>query len=224
MNYRIIDPKNYYRRDAYRRFTEDCRCSVSMTARLDVTDLKAYSDRTGTKFYLNFLYLLSKVLNSRDDYKMDYFYETNTLVCYDVIHPTHYAFHDDTETCTPVYSSYDPDYATFYRNAEADLARAKQTHEYVRESTQAENRFDASYIPWYSYDALHLELPDGYLYFAPIINWGRYREENGRLMMPMSVRMNHAVADGYTIARVFGLLETEIESFVKGRDLCHEDQ
>ena len=219
MEYRVIDPKTYYRKDAYRRFTEDCKCSVSMTARLDVTELKAYSDRTGTKFYLNFLYLLSKVMNSRDDYKMDYYYKTNEFVCYDVIHPTHYAFHADLEICTPVYSTYDPDYETFYRNAERDLETAKQTREYVPESTQAENRFDASYIPWYSYDALHLELPDGYLYFAPIINWGRYREENGRLMMPLTVRMNHAVADGYTIARVFGLLEKEITAFCKSEGM-----
>ncbi len=218
MSYRVIDPKTYYRKESYRRFTEDCKCSVSMTARLDVTALKAYSDRTGTKFYLNFLYLLSKVMNARDDYKMDYYYKTNELVCYDVIHPTHYAFHPDTETITPVHSFYYEDYETFYRNAAADLERAKQTRDPVSDSAPEENRFDASYIPWYSYDALHLELPDGYLYYAPIINWGKYREENGRLMMPLTVRLNHAIADGYAIAKVFDLLQKEMEVFT-GREL-----
>ena len=62
MNYRIIDQETYYRKGVYRHFTEDCKCSTSMTARLDVTDLAAYSKRTNTRFYLNFLYLLSKVL------------------------------------------------------------------------------------------------------------------------------------------------------------------
>ena len=33
-----------------------------------------------------------------------------------------------------------------------------------------------------SYDSLNIELPDGYLHFAPIINWGKYREENYRLL------------------------------------------
>ena len=75
------------------------------------------------------------------------------------------------------------------------------------------NWFDASYIPWTSYDSLNIELPDGYLYFAPIINWGKYREENGRLAMPVSVRLNHAVADGYLAANVFRLLEREIAAF-----------
>ena len=70
------------------------------------------------------------------------------------------------------------------------------------------NWFDASYISWLSYDSLNLELPDGNLYFAPIVNW-----ENGRLMMPVSVRLNHAIADGYLVANVFRLLEQEIKSF-----------
>ena len=65
-----------------------------------------------------------------------------------------------------------------------------------------------------SYDSLNVELPDGFLFFMPIINWGKYREENGRLLMPVSVRMNHAIADGYLVANVFRLLELEIKSFV----------
>ena len=97
----------------------------------------------------------------------------------------------------------------------ADIERAKQTREYLLDMEHHPNWFDASYIPWFSYDALNIELPDGHLYFQPIINWGKYREENGRLMMPISVRMNHAIADGYLIAKVFQLLEEEIRHFVK---------
>lgn len=215
MNYRVIDRETYYRKGVFRHFTEDCKCSVSMTARIDVTELKAYSDKTGTKFYLNFLYLLSKVLNSREDYRMGYFYQTDELVCYDVIHPMQYVFSEDTETCTPVYSEYDADYPTFYRNALKDMEQAKQGQPSELHDDAHPNWFDASYLPWVSYDALHIELPDGYLYFAPIVNWGRYREENGRLMMPVTVRLNHAIADGYLVANVFRLLEREIEAFVK---------
>ena len=213
MNYRVIDKDTYYRKGVFRHFSEDCKCSVSMTARVDVTKLVDYSKSTGTKFYVNFLYLLTKVLNSRDDYKMAYLWQTNEIICYDVINPTQYVFHEDTETCTPVYSNYDPDYKTFYDNALADVEKAKQTREYGLDAMNHTNWFDASYISWLSYDSLNIELPDGYLYFAPIINWGKYREENGRLMLPLTVRMNHAIADGYLVAKVYKLLEEEIEKF-----------
>ena len=218
MNYKKIDIEKYYRKGVFRHFSEDCKCSVSMTARVDVTKLVDYSKSTGTKFYINFLYLLTKVLNSRDDYKMTYLWQTNELICYDVINPTQYVFHEDTETCTPVYSNYDPDYKTFYDNALADVEKAKQTREYGLDPANHPNWFDASYISWLSYDSLNIELPDGYLYFAPIINWGKYREENGRLMLPLTVRMNHAIADGYLVAKVYKLLEEEIEKFTGEED------
>jgi hypothetical protein len=73
MNYKVIDREKYYRKGVFRHFSEDCKCSTSMTARIDVTELVEYSRSTGTKFYINFLYLISKVLNSRDDYRMDIF-------------------------------------------------------------------------------------------------------------------------------------------------------
>ena len=186
-----------------------------MTARIDVTDLVDYSKRTDTKFYINFLYLLTKVLNSRDDYKMSYIWQTDELICYDKINPIQYVFHEDTETCSPVYSTYYEDYETFYKAAVDDIETAKENREYNLDSENHPNWFDASYISWLSYDSLNIELPDGYLYFLPIINWGKYREENGKLMMPITVRLNHAVADGYLIANVFRLLELEIAEFVK---------
>ena len=218
MNYRVIDRDKYYRKGVYRHFTEDCRCSTSVTARIDVTDLVGFSKRNGSKFYIDFLYILSKVLNSRDDYRMAYLYQSDELICYDVIHPTQYVFHEDTETCTPVYTEYTEDYEIFYRSALRDVKKAKETREYGLDSKNHPNWFDASYISWLSYDSLNIELPDGYLYFLPIINWGRYRKENGRLLMPVSVRLNHAVADGFLVANVFRLLEQEMKAFIAAHD------
>ena len=215
MNYKIIDRETYYRKGVFRRFSEDCKCSVSMTARVDVTGLAAFSRSAGSKFYLNFLYILSKVMNSRDDYRMGYLWQTGELICYDVINPAQYVFHDDTETCTIVYTEYSDDYDLFYAGARRDVERAKETREYGLDAANHPNWFDASYIPWISYDSLNIELPDGYLYFPPIVNWGKYREENGRLVMPVSVRLNHAVADGYLIANVFRLIQREIEQFIR---------
>ena len=217
MNYKTIDKSAYYRKDTYRRFTEECKCSASITARLDVTELAAYSKKTNTKFYINFLYILAKVLNSRDDYKMGYLYQSDELVCYDVIHPTHYVFRKETETCTPVYSEYCEDYKAFYRNAFADIEKAKVPRAQSVHQQNQPNRFEASYLPWVSYDSLHMELPDGYLYFPPVVHWGKYREESGRLMMPVTVRMNHAIADGYLIAKVFELLQKEMKQFMNNQ-------
>lgn len=214
-NYKVIDRQKYYRSGVFRHFSEDCKCSTSMTSRINVTKLKAFSEAAGTKFYINFLYILSKVLNSREDYRMGYLWQTEELVCYEQINPTQYIFHEDTETCTPVYTVYDENYQSFYEKCVMDIKNAKETREYLLDMVNHPNWFDASYISWLSYDSLNIELPDGYLFFAPIVNWGKYREENGQFLMPVSVRLNHAIADGYLVAKVFKLLEDEISAFCK---------
>lgn len=214
-NYKKVDLDSYYRRGPYERFTKIAKCSVSITHRLDVSALVEYSKRSGTKFYINFLYLLAKVMNSREDYRMGYLWQTDTLVLYDQINPCQYIFHEDTETCTPVYTTYYPDYHQFYSACSADIERAKNTREYGFDMINHPNWFDASFIPWISYESLNVELPDGHLYYQPITNWGKYVYEGGRYLMPLTVRMNHAVADGYLISKVFLLLEEEIRNFTK---------
>lgn len=211
MNYKIIDKDKYYRKDIFLHFTQDCKCSVSVTHRIDVTELADKSKRSGTKFYINFLYLLSKVLNSREDYRMQNFYETGETVLFDKINPAHYIFHEDTETFTTVYSEYSEDYQIFYKECEKDIKKAKETREYGLDFQNHKNWFDASYLPWISYDSLNIELPDGYFHFLPIINWRSYKKENGKILMPLTVRLNHAAADGYLISKVFTILEDEIQ-------------
>ena len=102
MNYQIVDMETYYRRGVLRHFSEDCKCSVSITARLDVTALRAFSKRTDTRFYINFLYVLSRALNAREDYRLAWDWQNERLLCWDRINPAQYVFHEDTETFTGV--------------------------------------------------------------------------------------------------------------------------
>lgn len=219
MNAHKIDIDTYYRKGSFDNFSKGAKCSISMTSKIDVTDLYSWSKKNGTKFYINFLYVLTKALNSREDYRMEYRWQTNELWCYDKINPCHYVFFDEKEICSPVYSEYFEDYKKFYDGIVADSANANQRRTYELDAENHPNWFDASYISWESYESLNVELPDGYLYFMPIINWGRYREEtvegSERLLMPVTVRMNHAIVDGYQVTKVFELIRKEISSLIK---------
>lgn len=214
-DYKILNLDNYYRKGVYRHFTEDCKCSVSITNKIDVSGLVEAAKKSGTKFYVDFLYCLGKALNSREDYRMTFDWRTGEIRIYDKINITHYVFDEIKETCTPVYTEFDEDYRAFYDRCAGDIEAAKKNGGYNLDESNHVNYFDASYISWISYEALNVELPDGYLYYQPIINWGRYKEENGKLLMPVTVRLNHAVADGYLVAKVFLLLNEEIEKLVR---------
>ena len=97
-----------------------------MTSRVDVTDLYAASKAAGRKFYIDFLYLLSKTLNSREDYRMVWDWKQEKLMVYDKVNPAHYIFHEDTETFSVVYSAYHENYERFYSECQADIEAGKK--------------------------------------------------------------------------------------------------
>lgn len=57
---------------------------------------------------------------------MGYVWQSRELICWDGIHPTQYVFFEETETGSPVYTTYVPDYAQFYDAAAADIEAARE--------------------------------------------------------------------------------------------------
>ena len=66
-----------------------------------------------------------------------------------------------------------------------------------------------SSLPWLHYSQLQhpAESPDD---SNPRISWGKYVTVNGRTTLPVSLFVNHALADGLHISRFFANLETEL--------------
>ncbi len=44
----------------------------------------------------------------------------------------------------------------------------------------------------------------------PRVGWGRYQEENGRLMLPVCLEVNHRTVDGLHIGRLYEWTQCEI--------------
>ncbi|MFA6829316.1 MAG: CatA-like O-acetyltransferase [Bacilli bacterium] len=207
--YRIIDIEKYYRKTQYLRFKDGPKCSITMTYSLDITKAYNFAKNRNEKINIVLLYLVSQAINSRDDYKLFYDYKKDELRCYEVSNPIHYIFNKETETCKPVYSYYNPDYEIFYKTIIEDTKKAEKD-DYVGKENEP-NFFNTSAMPWISYDSFSLELPDGYLYLNPNINWGKFHKEGDRILLPITIRMNHAGADGYLLSKFFLILEELIE-------------
>ena len=98
MKIKAINIEQYYRKESFDRFTKDFMCSFEMTGRIDVTKFVEYSKNNKTKFYINCLYIIAKVVNSRDDYKMIYDYKNKKLGVFEEVGVTHYVFDEIKET------------------------------------------------------------------------------------------------------------------------------
>lgn len=66
-----------------------------------------------------------KILSCDWNYKENYIFKLELPIC----NTTQCIFHEDTETCTPVYTEYFRDYKVFYKACETDINKAKETKE-----------------------------------------------------------------------------------------------
>jgi chloramphenicol O-acetyltransferase type A len=60
----------------------------------------------------------------------------------------------------------------------------------------------------------YIELPDGYLYFNLNVNWGKPFEKDRKGLLPSTIRLNHAIADGYPISKFFLFFEEGLQGFI----------
>ena len=71
------------------------------------------------------------------------------------------------------------------------------------------SHFFVSCVPWLYYTQIK-EPVGGADDSNPRFAWGKYREENGRTMLPMSLFINHALCGGWHVAQFYQNLEREL--------------
>ena len=82
----------------------------------------------------------------------------------------------------------------------------------IEEYADVDASLFCSCVPWASYSALVQPVP----YPAdsnPRITWGKYFEQNGRLLIPLSTLCNHALMDGRQLSEFYRHMDEELSAF-----------
>ena len=96
--------------------------------------------------------------------------------------------------------------------AQAEEARKTCSKNGITEDNDVESMYFVSTVPWLRYTAL--VQPVGGEESNPRMTWGKYEEnDKGRIIMPVSIMVHHAIADGIHIAQFFKNLENKIQEF-----------
>ena len=67
-------------------------------------------------------------------------------------------------------------------------------------------------IPWISFKS-YSPVPFGFgehTNFFPILEYGKFYEKDNRLLMPLSMTVDHAIADGYQVSLFLNELQAEV--------------
>ena len=79
----------------------------------------------------------------------------------------------------------------------------------LKETGDPLNHFFVSCLPWLPYTQIQhpsVSRDDS----NPRFSWGKFTEENGRVTLPVSLFINHALADGWHVTRFYRNLDREL--------------
>lgn len=194
-----IDMATYPRREHFNHFVGMAYPYVGVTVAVDVTDLLARCREKGYSFYLMVLHAVALAADEVPEFRRRI--EGDGIVEYD--------------TCPTSHTELKPDgtyaYCTLHHHMPlADyLAKAEAARAAVRESGSIEEEDDVqsmyfiSTLPWLHYTQLVQPVACGEE-SNPRITWGKYQPDAaGRMIMPLSVLVHHALADGLHIAQFY---------------------
>lgn len=180
----------------------------SFTASIDLTNFMQYCKKEDIPFYYGMIYATVTVMNRLEDFR--YRLRGDKVILHDKLEPS---FTDMMEGSRLHKICKCPLEGTLKEFAyKAKQAAKEQVHFFP--SSEEESRDDYVYItsmPWLNYtsgdNTLSLNKED----FIPRVSWGKYAEEEGKILMPYSVQVNHRAIDGIHIGELYQNLQEYLD-------------
>ncbi len=209
--FKYIDMDKWPRKEHFNYYRTKIVCGYSCTVQLDVTSLLKQVKEKGLRFYPSFVYCVSYIVNSMNEFKMAV--DKDGLPgYYDVSHPNMTIFHEDDHTFSDMWTEYYPEFSRFYENTVSNMEKYKNTKGIKVRDNQPPNFFCISCVPWLSYTAYNTSVPGGVPNLFPIITFGKYTKKDGHYEMPFTINISHAAADGYHTSMFINSLQELINT------------
>ena len=210
MAYRIIDMDNYPRRAHFDYFRTLAYPYVGVTQMVDVTALVGFCKEKEASFYLTFMHAAALAADGIPAFRQRI--RDGGIVQYDQCPTSHTEPLPDGTYC----------YCTLHHHLPFDeyIARAEEARRLCRERASIEEDEDVermyfiSSLPWLHYTSLTQPVAGGDE-SNPRITWGKYgADARGRLMLPVTVLLHHALADGLHLGLFYQGLEREMQTLL----------
>lgn len=209
MNYKTIDLNTWDRGALFKFYIDKMRIVMSLTVDMDVTPLVGFAKKNRLKFYPAMIWAVSKIVNAHDEFKYGWDADGN-LIKWDVVSPSYAHFHKEDENFTKTVTEFSDDLFEFHALFLSDREKYKDVRAIAE--NQPPNFFDVTCLPWVRYKHFDVHVFDEGKFLAPVITWGKYEPEHGKLVMPLTMNIHHAVADGFHLSRFFNEVQELIDA------------
>ncbi|WP_163193003.1 chloramphenicol acetyltransferase [Clostridium thermarum] len=205
---KYIDMETWKRKKHFDFFNQFDYPHFNVCANVDITETYNYIKEKQYPFFVSIVYVTSLAANAIKEFK--YRIREGQIVEHDLVNPSFTVMAEDEvfSFCTSKFSN---DYEAFKTIAANAIERTKNNVSLEDEPAQDDLLFITS-LPWISFTSvthpIHMNPTDS----VPRIAWGRFFEENGRIKLPLSIQVHHALMDGVHVGQYFNYLQQILDN------------
>lgn len=204
---------NPHRRAHFEFFNQMNHPHFNICANIDITNLVSFVKKNQLHFTPTIVYLIAKTANDIKEFRWRI--RGQEVIEHESVQPSFTVHTQASEVFSFCTVDYDSDYTTFTQRAEA-VMEEMQTNPSVKDEPGRDDFLFLSSIPWVSFTSFQHAMSFHPQDSVPRITWGKYFEEQGKIKMPLSVQVHHAVVDGRHVGQFFQDMERlarELDTF-----------
>ncbi|MBL4774092.1 MAG: chloramphenicol acetyltransferase [Alcanivoracaceae bacterium] len=200
---------NWSRFEQYKFFKSFDSPFFNICSELDVTELVNYCKSEKLSFFISMLYASLFTANQIKEFR--YRLKDDGVVEFATIYAG-CTILNDNETFNFCYFDYFADFPAFNTFAIEHIARTKSSLLKFEVRENELGLIHYSSIPWISFSSFSHARNFNNTDSIPKIVFGKYYEKDGRIYMPLSVEVHHALMDGIHLGRYFSKLQKMINN------------
>lgn len=207
---RYLDVENWNRKQHFEHFKKLFDPYFGITSEVDVTNAYTFAKNNNMPFFAVYLHACMKAINAVENlhYRIE---GEDKVVIHDVIHASAtIARPDHTFGFSFIYFS--ENLEEFYQNFKKEKTRILNSTD-LFPPVNTQDCIYCSALPWFSYSG-HKEPIGGFQESVPKLAFGKYKKKGNTLQMPVSIAVNHALADGYHLGLFFENFQNELNKIV----------
>ena len=206
-----IDLETWNRKEHFAFFYRMDYPQYNICANIDVTRFLAFVKENKLPFYYAMIFVSSQVANECDNFK--YRIRKGEVVLHDRVHPSFTdAVGEGDDLFKMVTVEMEDTLPAFVTKASLQSANQKAYFDF----TPLAGRDDFLYItclPWVSFTSMSHTITINRDDSVPRLSWGKYFREGERVLLPFSVQVHHALADGGHVGRYFEKLQAYLDQY-----------
>lgn len=194
-NYKVMNTTTWDRADTFQFFKDFDIPHYNVTVNVDVTKLKAYCKENDYSFFIASIFFSQQALAQVENFR--YRLVDGEVRCYNTLKAGSTVLLKNN-TFGFNYFEETNDFKQFHAKASASIEEIRNNPEFIPREGGSHMVY-YSVTPWFTFTSFqHARRFDKYD-AIPRIVFGKYFEQNGKLLMPVSVEAHHALVDGYHV-------------------------